>query len=126
MLKTASFEYYMRDEKGWDVKVCQKPICGVYGFGPKQLQRNKITSDEEESKFVWDKCGKHTEHLQRLMMLIQEHIRSFPARNSHYSHSDNSGRVYLSPDLSIAQLYRDFLGSRNCEENHERIISYQQ
>ena len=63
--------------------------------------------------------------------MIRDHIRSFPARSSHYSHSDNSGRVYLSPELSIARLYRDFLERhdpefiKKQEENHERVISPQ-
>ena len=59
-----------------------------------------------------DKRGKHSNHghvSDNVRDLIREHIRSFPARSSHYSRSDNSGRVYLSPELSIAWLYHDFL-----------------
>ena len=88
---------------------------------------------------MWDKHGKHTGYHQKVdnvvCDLIQEHMHSFPARSSHYSHSDNSGRVYLSPDLSIAWLYTDFLKEHdpqfmklqeeNCE-NCERVISHQQ
>ena len=132
-----SFEYYLRDEKGLDMKVCQKAFCGVHAFGPKRLQvlRDKITSAKEGSKVVWDKRGKHTGHHQKVddavCDLIREHIRSFPARSSHYSRSDNSGRVYLSPDLSIARLYSDFLEKHDPEfvklqeENRERVISHQ-
>ena len=34
---------------------------------------------------------------------------SFPTRQSHYSRHDNPGRLYLSPDLSIAKMYQMFL-----------------
>ena len=132
-----SFEYCLRDEKGVDVKVCQKAFCGVHAFGPKRLRilRDKIVSADKESTIVWDKRGKHTEHQRvsdTVRNLIREHIRSFPARSSHYSRSDNSGRVYLSSELSIARLYRDFLEKhdpefvRQQEENLERVISHSQ
>ena len=32
-----SFKYSIRNEKGIDVRVCQKAFCSVYGFGPKKL-----------------------------------------------------------------------------------------
>ena len=32
-----SFKYSIRNEKGIDVRVCQKTFCSVYGFGPKTL-----------------------------------------------------------------------------------------
>ena len=81
------------------------------------MPRDKITSAGKES-IIWDKRGKHDNHQHvsdDVRNLVREHIGSFPARSSHYSRSDNSGRVYLSPELSIAQMYCDFL------EKHELI-----
>ena len=50
-----SFEYCFRDEKGVDVKVCQKAFCGVHAFGPKRLRmlRDKIGSADKESTITW-------------------------------------------------------------------------
>ena len=54
---------------------------------------------------------------------VREHIQSYLARSSHYSRSDNTGRVYLPPDLSIAWLYRDFLEKHDPEYvQHEEDI----
>ena len=32
-----TYEYYIRNEKGVDARVCQKAFCSVHGFGPKRL-----------------------------------------------------------------------------------------
>ena len=91
-------------------------MSAIDGFGPKRLRvlRDKINS-AEGGRIVWDKRGKHGSHQKvddSVCDLIREHIRSFPTRNSR---SDNSGRVYLSPDLSIARLYRTFLEKHDPE-----------
>ncbi|KAL5239056.1 hypothetical protein ACI65C_006466 [Semiaphis heraclei] len=44
---------------------------------------------------------------------IDTHIKSFPARESHYSRKDNNGVIYLSPDLNISKMYNMYL------EKHE-------
>ena len=130
-----SFEYKVKNEKGFDVKVCQKAFCALHGFSPKRLQvlRCKIEA-AGEANIELDKRGKHGNQ-QRIgddvRELIREHIRSFPARASHYSRKDNCGRTYLSPELSIARLHRDFLEKHDPqylqleEENRQRKISHQ-
>ena len=128
-----TFEYFLRNETGIDTKVCQKAFCAAFGFGPKRLivlRRKSATSISIEP----DKRGKHDKHPtvgEEVKKLIREHIRSFPARHSHYSRRDNAGRVYLSPELSIARLYRLFLQSHDpeyiqlLEENKRRKMSHE-
>ena len=103
-----SFEYKVKNEKGFDVKVCRKAFCALHGCSPKQLQvlRRKIEA-AGEANIELDKCGKHgnQQRIGDVRELIREHIRSFPARASHYSRKDNCGRTYLSPELSIAHLH---------------------
>lgn len=128
-----SFEYSVRNDKSIDVKVCQKAFCKIHGFSPKRLQilRRKIEGAEEEATI--DKRGKHKKVQvgEDIRELVREHIRSFPARGSHYSRKDNPGRTYLPPTLSIARLYKDFLEKndpefvRLQEENRQRTISHQ-
>jgi len=105
-----SFDYSLHNDKGFNVHVCQKAFCTVHGFGPKRLQvlRQKL----ENGKLELDGRGKHNNHPavdDNLKDMIREHIKSVPSRQSHYSRKDNSKRVYLSPDLSIARLHRNFL-----------------
>ena len=127
-----SFTYSIHNEKGIDAKVCQKAFCCVHGFSLKRLHvlRDKIMSAGEDA-IVWDKRGKHGNHREisdDVRELIRDHILSFPARSSRYSRSDNSERVYLSPELSIGRLYRDFLQKHDPEyvrleqENREQVI----
>lgn len=40
--------------------------------------------------------------------LVKEHIRLYPAEPSHYSRSQNPNRLYLSPQLNICEMYRQY------------------
>ena len=40
---------------------------------------------------------------------IRHHFRLFPARESHYSRSQNTNRKYLDPSLSVASMHQDLL-----------------
>lgn len=129
-----SYEYYIRNEKGVDVRVCQKAFCSVYGFGPKRLLILRKKQGKDGTCLEPDRRGKHDKHAtvdEDLKDLIREHIQSFPARHSHYSRQDNAGRVYLSPELSIARLHRMFLEAHDPEyvqmqeDNLQRRIAHQ-
>lgn len=134
-----SFHYSIRNEKGIVVRVCQKAFCAVHGFGPKCLQvlRRKVQAPGEPSITCTvepDQRGKHdNRHVisEDVRDLIRAHIQSFPGRHSHYSRGDNSGRIYLSPELSIARLYQDFLQKHDPEfvaiqkENQKRRIYHE-
>ena len=111
-----TYEYYIRSEQGIDVKVCQKAFCSVYGFGPKRLL--VLRKKQQKTGLEPDQRGRHDKHVsvdESMKELIREHIQSFPTRHSHYSRSDNSGRVYLSLELSIARLHRMFLETHDPE-----------
>ena len=123
-----SFDYSLHNDKGFNVHVCQKAFCIVHGFGPKRLQvlRRKLKS----GKLELDGRGKHNNHPavdDKLKDMIREHIKSVPSRQSHYSRKDNSQRVYLPPDLSIARLHHNFLEKYDPEyiqlqEEHRRCV----
>ena len=91
-----TFKYCIRDKRGIDVGVCRKAFCYVHGFGEKRLLvlRKKI---EDSGGLEPDKRGKHGKHYSvgDVKELVREHIRSFPARHSHYSHQDNAGKSLL-------------------------------
>ena len=65
-----------------------------------------------ESLLEPDKHGKHNHHPtvgEDVKELVREHIRSYPSRHCHYSRKDNSERMYLPAELSIARLHQNFL-----------------
>ncbi len=129
-----SFVYFLRNSSKVDVKVCQKAFCDVFGFGTKRLQvlRQKIKASV--SSVEPDKRGKHGNQPrvnEDVCQSIREHIKSFPARSSHYSRADNHSRTYLPPHLSVARLYRKFLEIHDSEyieleeENLRRKMSHE-
>lgn len=95
-----------------DVEVCKKAFCSLHGIGKSRVERivqkikNKVPSPI-------DNRGKHSNRPNKLpasiCFQINTHINSIPKRNSHYSRSDNGNTKYMSPDLSIAKLYRLYL-----------------
>jgi hypothetical protein len=130
-----SFLYTIRNEKGIDVRICQKAFCDIHGFGPKRLQvlRRKLGPGQGYEPEP-DKRGKHSNHRavnEDAKKLVREHIESYPTRHSHYSRKDNKDRVYLSSDLSIARLHREFLQKHDPEyikleeDNRKRILAHE-
>ena len=84
-----SFHYSIQNEKGIDVRVCQKAFCAVHGFGPKRLQVlcRKVQASGEPSTTCTVKPdrGKHdNRHVisESVRDLIRAHIQSFTGRQS--------------------------------------------
>lgn len=128
-----SFQYSLRNEKGIDIRVCQKAFCKVHGFGPKRIRilRHKVQSGLDLEP---DKRGKHTSHRsvsEELKQLVRDHIETYPTRHSHYSRKNNQERVYLPSDMSIARLHREFLQKYDPEfikleeTNRKRILAHE-
>ena len=120
---TFSIEYNVRNEKGINIKICQKAFILIHGFGKKRVEvlRKKVASGSLCPEP--DQRGKHDNRPRKVPEIIhekvREHIMSFPARESHYSRHKNSGRMYLSADLSIERMYNLFL-----EKNDPEYIEY--
>ena len=99
-----SVEYQIRNQKGLNQRVCRKAFLLIHGFGKRRLEflRKKMPAGSAVPEA--DRRGKHNN--QELHQKVRDHIKSLPARQSHYSRHDNHGRLYLCPDLSIARLYQ--------------------
>ena len=114
---TFSLEFQIRNEKGLNQRVCQKAFILIHGFGKRRLEVlcKKIPADSTVPEP--DRRGKHNSRPfqvpEELHQKVRDHIRSFPARQSHYPRHNNPGRVYLSPDLSIARMYYMFLAKHD-------------
>lgn len=109
--------YQIRNEKGLNWKVCQKAFLLIHGFGKQRLEVLRKKMPIGLTIPMPDCQGKHTNRpakiLEELREKIREHIMSFPTRQSHYSRHNNPGRLYLSPDLSIAKMYQMFLAKHD-------------
>lgn len=130
---TCSMQYEVRFD-GNVISVCKKAFCSIFGVSKTAVDRiikkikNNIPSPTDER-------GKHQNRVNKLPdninFQINTHINSFPKRQSHYSRSDNSNTRYLSPDLSVAKLYRmylkkyesDFWAIHNTAQNEGREIT---
>lgn len=53
-----------------------------------------------------------------------EHIRSYERDQSHYAREKTREKQYLSPNLTIAQLFRDFLEKKDIPPGEKSPISY--
>ena len=107
-----SLRYTIHNADGINVKICQKAFCAIHGFGPKRILVLRRKLQSSGGCIEPDQRGKHDNHptvSESTRDQVKAHIQSFPTRQSHYSRADNSGRTYLSPELSINRLYLDFL-----------------
>lgn len=121
----ASFSYKLRihrNDSSQDVPVCSQAFRAVHGISKGKLEYLQ-KSLKEMGVAPEDKRGihstKHRKLKQEYFEAIQEHIKSFRARASHYSLHD-SKRKYLPEDLNITKMFKMF------QEKYSTIkISYQ-
>lgn len=96
--------------------MCKKAFCSVHGVGAGRVDRIAAHIPQNVT-CPSDRRGKHGNRPnaipQELKEAIDQHIRSFPKRSSHYSRSKNIKRSYLSPDLSVKKMHELYL------EKHE-------
>ena len=99
-LKTASslLNTIIQDEKGLDIKVCQKAFCGVHAFRPKRLcvVREKITDAMNGSTVVWDERGKYHGHMKVSEAVQYESIYDHTLRKVATTFALTTLGVYIS------------------------------
>lgn len=104
-----------------EVQVCRKAFLSLHGITPahlRRLQSNLCTF----LKAPVDKRGQHKNRPNstptEVENLVQDHIKSFKPRQSHYSLRQNPNRYYLPETMSVRKLYRLFL------EEYRLQVSY--
>ncbi|XP_031334178.1 uncharacterized protein LOC116164175 [Photinus pyralis] len=106
-----------------ETPVCTQAFCSLHGIKPDRVKRlarlvnSGLVSQEQR--------GKHNTRpnqvSSQVLMLIDQHIRSFPYRVSHYAAS-NKKRRYLASTLSITKMYELFL-QKHDSEAHRTLTS---
>ena len=103
-----SFTYYVTVGERHCEEVCKASFCALHGIKESRLKRKvlKFTAN------IGDHRGKHNQHQKlnpEFRDKVRNHIRTFPARESHYSRAKNQTRVYLDSSMSIARMHRLFI-----------------
>ena len=122
MHRSASYYYRVKAQSG-DVVVCKHAFLSIHGITAKRLRRLCEHAASGSSTPPTDKRGKHSSHHRidpDLVKQVKDHIESFPAQESHYSRSDNHGKLFLSENLSIRCMYHLYLEMFEPEQ-YERI-----
>ncbi|KAK3911441.1 GATOR complex protein MIOS [Frankliniella fusca] len=99
-----SYKYYLPDDEGRPVVVCQTMFLDTLDISVKVVQ----TAHKKNSP---DKRGKHENRKTTSPILIgsvKDHIKSFPVIESHYCR-EGTRRRYLQANLSVARMYRLYI-----------------
>ncbi|CAH1106579.1 unnamed protein product [Psylliodes chrysocephalus] len=118
--KSASFTYKLAVNKT-EVTVCKKAFCTLYEIGKKKVEYLQQSIKEGLHTPKPNRRGKHDNRPHRIAdgikQYTREHIKSFPAYESHYSRNKNSYKKYLSPMLNISKMYS--LYHEKCAEGNK-------
>lgn len=117
--RTYTRKYYITNTDGQSTEVCQTMYLNTLDITLKKarviVEKKRASHSNICSK---DSRGKHSNHRripEDRKDIIRKHIDSFPKYSSHYSR-ERTSKKYLSPDLSIALMYK--LYCINCTENN--------
>ncbi|CAG9829796.1 unnamed protein product [Diabrotica balteata] len=117
--RSRSFLYEIKID-GKLITLCQSAFLAVHGIKRSKLRR-KIQKNNADPK---DSRGIHHTRPNRTkidtLAAVRKFIEELPARESHYSRSDNKLRKYLDSHLSVAKLHRNFL-----EKSQNEKVSYE-
>jgi hypothetical protein len=68
-----------------------------------------------------DMRGNHKNRPNRITPAMKKMVKANPVMKSHYSRNKNKRRRYLSPLLSIAEMYRLYIGQHKGQVANPRI-----
>nr|CAI5862904.1 unnamed protein product [Callosobruchus analis] len=110
-----SRSYFLKKENVL-IKVCKIMFLNTLDIGFKRIRYTMEKCRGGSGICTPDNRGRHGNHKRvsdEDRKIVMDHISKFPAYKSHYSRS-HSNKRYLSPDLSIQQMYR--LYTDHCKE----------
>ena len=105
-------------------RICKTAFLRIHAVSNGRLERALKAQSEAGGLPHIDMRGHHEPGNKTAAadtQLVKEHIESFPVYRSHYSRADNPNKHYLSPDLSIAQMYILYKGK--CTEDGVNPVS---
>ena len=98
--------------QGCTVTVCKKAFTRLYGISLAKVDHLVMQARAGQTTVRPSLRGKHVlrpnKTSQQSIDLVQEHVRLYPAERSQCSRSQNPNRLYLSPMLTICEMYRQY------------------
>lgn len=120
--RTRSLIYHLYDDLGQQQEVCKTTFLTTLGFHPKNdrlivtVIGNTISSSLAPPQ---ERRGRHTPINKIDMAPIFEHIESFNPTSSHYRCEHAPNRRYLSSDVSVQLMFKDYNGKKSLKCSYE-------
>ncbi|XP_032228158.2 uncharacterized protein LOC116611750 [Nematostella vectensis] len=108
--------YHMKDNTGLKkVKKWKVAFMRVFGIGKKKISV-LLKKVQPFSGYVLEDQRRFTQNQRKIPLRIKaevvEHFRSYDRSQSHYARAFTKEKQYLSSNLSLSQLWRDFLAKK--------------
>lgn len=117
-----SFKYVLKDLYGRENYVCKTFLLATLGFHPANDRFLKSVRNTEATAALpkKDMRGHHPNSSKVDRNLLVEHIKTFRPVISHYRREHAPNRLYLSSDISVTLMHKDFM-----EKNPKVKVSYE-
>ncbi|GBO38214.1 hypothetical protein AVEN_25235-1 [Araneus ventricosus] len=121
---SSSFFYMVKTESE-TVRVCKTALAAIFSIGRGKIDHIQKLIKTVHSVSPLDGRGKHMNRPHKItsdvVSYIEDHIRSFPCEESHYSRTKNIHKKYLSPLLSLKKMYDLYLSEVNANNQPEKF-----
>ena len=108
------------------VAVCKATFLSLLGIGSGRVNTVLHNNRKSRGLAVGDRRGKYDHSRQRIaadrIKFVEDHIRSFPVNDSHYTRAHSESRQYLSASLSIRRMYDLYI--ERCASVNETPVKY--
>lgn len=118
-LRNFSFRYLLSSKNG-KIPVCKKFFLDTFKVSEGRLKR-VLNSANVGNDMRGRMAGSSRQLPEEAKKQVQNHIKSFPIFESHYTRSHNPNRRYLHPDLTIKKMFN--LYELHCEENGIKAVN---
>jgi len=105
--------------------VCKKMFLNTLGFTADKIVTTSLATTSSTGITRKDKRGQHKpKHAinEEDQQFMKSHIRSFNPQISHYRREHAPKRLYLAPELTITEMFADYLDS--CKEQNRKTFGY--
>jgi len=117
--------YWLPEDSTTRIYICKNMFMATLGYTSDKSITTALTNVNEFSVSAPDMHGKHplTHRLTEAQKDdARNHISSFHPQISHYRREHAPNRLYLPPELSVVDMYKDY--SESCQEPPISYVSY--
>ena len=108
VLRSYAWRYVVQTGNG-PVTVCKPTFLCLLGISASRINTVLRSQRMNGGVVLADRRGKYDHSKQQIaadrIKFIEDHIRSFPVNESHYTRAHSESRQYLSANLNIRKMY---------------------